>query len=86
MGRSVDHFQQFSVFLIAAVAVHEHVDASVLYYVHARRPIRSNELFVGSEESLLESLSYFRLHVFGPMTEEENAGLNDGERVLVVDF
>ena len=86
MGRSVDHFQQFSVFLVAAVAVHEHIDASVPYYIHARCPVCRNQFFVGSEEPLLESLSYFGLHVFGPMTEEENAGFDDGERVLVVDL
>ena len=86
MGRSVDHFQQFSVFLVAAVAVHEHIDASVLYYIHARRPVCCDQFFVGSEESFFEALSYFGLHVLGPMTEEEDAGLDDGERVLVVDL
>lgn len=72
--------------MVTAVAVHEHVDASVFYYIHARCTVCGNQFFVGSEEALLESLSYFGLHVFGPMTEEENAGFDDCERVFVVDL
>jgi hypothetical protein len=86
MGFGVDNFEQFTVFLVAPVSVHEDVNTTSLHYIDPARSIGSNQLLVGREEPLLESFGYLRLHVLGPVAEEEDAGFDNSKGVLVMDL
>jgi hypothetical protein len=74
------------VVLVAAVSIHGNIDPTALDDVDPWEAVCSDEFFVGGEEALLESAGDLGLEVLGPVAEEEDAALDDGERVLVVDF
>ena len=82
----VDDLEQSAVVLVTAVAVHRDVDAAALDDVDARQAVSSDQFLVGREEALLEPAGDLGLQVLGPVAEEEDAALDDGERVLVVDL
>lgn len=82
----VDDLEEAAVVLVAAVAVHGDVDAAALDDVDARQAVGGDELLVGREEALLEAAGDLGLQLLGPVAEEEDAALDDGERVLVVDL
>lgn len=86
VARGVDHLQQSPVVLVAAVAVHRDVDPPALDDVDPREAVGRDQLFVGGEEALLEAAGDLGLQVLGPVAEEEDAALDDRERVLVVDL
>jgi hypothetical protein len=79
----LDGLEQPPVFLLVlAEPIEEDVDLAVLDDVDAFLPQRLQQLFLGRVERLLEAAGHAGLHLLGPAAEEEDAGLDDGQRLI----
>ena len=80
----VDDLDYLPVLLVGAIPIGEDVDLAFFDDEDSLLFVVDHQFLIGSKHSLLQPLGDHVLHVFAPVAEEEDAGLDHVQRVLEV--